>query len=70
MAWYAYKKVRELIPKYLEDKYRNNSADPESWFWDTDYDGDLFDAAAEYIELLQKQVADLQTELKGVVQWH
>ena len=64
---YSFKRVRELIPKHLEDKYRANSDDPKEWFWDIDYDGDLFEAAADYILELKAALEVAKAEVPNNV---
>jgi hypothetical protein len=52
MAYYAYKRVQQLIPQHIIDKQgKNYNGDPS-------YDGDLWDAAADYIEELEKKLKD------------
>jgi alkylhydroperoxidase family enzyme len=69
MAYYAYKKVRELIPKHLEEKYRAASGDPENWYWNNEYHGDLFDAAADYIKELENEIEILKAANVKVRGW-
>lgn len=52
MAYYAYKRVQRLIPQHIIDKQgKNYNGDPG-------YDGDLWDAAADYIEELEQKLKD------------
>ncbi|MDD5151513.1 MAG: hypothetical protein PHC28_13730 [Flavobacterium sp.] len=76
MAYYSYKRVRELIPNHIEEKYKNYSDDPDTWFWDNSYDGDLFDACADYIEELQSEINKIKKingskiDISGWVDYH
>ena len=47
---YSYKYVRDLLPGYLTD-------DVEGYEGDPGYDGDQWDAASEYIEELEAELA-------------
>lgn len=58
MAYYAYKAVLNLLPEEYIKKY-----DPDGLGMDCGYDGELYCAAADYIEDLQKQVAELEAKL-------
>ncbi len=92
MAYYTYKRLRELIPEHLEEKYKleweeyhkseygkqqridyllaiGNSLEraqtiweQDEWFWNTDYDGDLFDAAADLVEELNAKIKLLESK--------
>ena len=55
MAAYNYKYVRDLLPPYL------TTDDPE-YEGTVDYDGDMWAAAACYIEALEKELAKQYTE--------
>lgn len=46
MAYYSYKRVRDLIPQYIIDTIQNYDSDPG-------YDGDLHLASALYINELK-----------------
>ena len=46
MAYYNYKRVRDLIPQFIIDQQG------EDYEGLADYDGDLWCAASDYIELL------------------
>lgn len=50
MAMYAYKFVRDQLPPYL-------TTDKEGYEGDANYDGDQWDAAAEYIAALEAEVS-------------
>jgi len=54
MAYYAYKTVRDLLPKFIIDKQG------EDYEGDGDYDGDQWYAAQDYILWLQEQIPNLK----------
>lgn len=60
MAYYAYKQVRDLLPQHIID------AQGPDYEGDANYDGDQWDAAADYIEELKAQNAQL---LEFVREW-
>lgn len=58
MANYSYKYLRELIPQHIEDKYKEESGMGGKWYWDNEYNGNLFAAGADYIIELEKKLID------------
>lgn len=59
MARYSYERVRDLIPAHIEQKYKEDVKSwtyPDEFYWDNSYDGNLFDATADYIIELKEQV--------------
>ncbi len=58
MAFYSYKRVRDLLPPYIIEamgpEYEGNA----------DYDGDQWDAAAMYIESLLTQLNAAKNKIK------
>jgi hypothetical protein len=58
VAAYSFKYVRDLLPSYLTTEVDGYEGDPG-------YDGDQWDATSEYIEELEKELAD-QCALTGV----
>lgn len=50
MAYYAYKRVRDLLPEYVKDNIDG-------------YNGDQWDAAADYIEELVELLYEARDEI-------
>lgn len=58
MAYYAYKQVRDLLPVHIIER---QGPDYEG---DGNYDGDQWNAAADYILELQEEVKELKRKLE------
>lgn len=59
MAYYAYKEVRDLLP---QDVINRMGPDYEG---SCDYDGDMWSAAALYIEDLLEEIETLKQQLEN-----
>ena len=57
MAYYNYKRVRDIIPNEFEETWKKNWLEETGQEYDgsADYDGELWILAADYIEYLQKK---------------
>lgn len=58
MAYYNYKRVKDLIPQFIIDQQ------DEDYEGSCDYDGDLWCAAADYIKYLEACTDTLQKQIK------
>jgi hypothetical protein len=75
MAYYEYKRVRDLLPKdYLTtENYRLkccggrgclNKNSPCEYYGSADYDGDMWTMTAYYIEELQSEISQLKNKIR------